>query len=146
MTVTEFLKDKRGKRFSDVVKSPGIPFEQTLALLSKPETLRRMEESEELHGHAAFVGCVKELEALPDVKRYFETTNPHLTIRYRQAVGTAVWIQMEKRGWTTTGRKMRLGKRDKGLLSEGKYENEKNGFARWFLTAEHYVRKITLPS
>lgn len=46
VTRQEFLKDRQGKRLSDVLDDPEQPFDALLAFFNREEPQRRMEDSE----------------------------------------------------------------------------------------------------
>ena len=139
--INEFGADHQGRRFSDVMNDQRIDFNMVLAFFDDPGRQQRMIESELYHDRPALAGVVKELEALPAVQAFFENNDAHTTTRFRQAVGVAVRIVMEKHGWRTTGRKRSLGTREAvppGTTMPGAYRNS-GGLATWFTRAERYA-------
>jgi hypothetical protein len=147
ITRKEFVKDRQGRTFSDVLDDPEQPFDDVLAFFDSAERQRRMEEAEIHHDRAALSGVVRELEAEPAIDRFFATMDPRRTKRLRQAIGVVVRMIMEQRGWKKTGRKGSLGVRaavTKGTRTPGAYHNT-GGLAFWFLRAERYVRTEGMP-
>jgi hypothetical protein len=135
-----FRRDRQGRTFSDVVDDPEQPFEAVLEFFSDAGRQRRMEESEIHHDRPALAGVVREFESLPTVHAFFSSGHPRRAKRLRQAVGVAVRIIMEQRGWRKTGTKGSLGVRARltpGHEAPGSYHNT-GGLALWFLRAERY--------
>ncbi|MBN2215867.1 MAG: hypothetical protein JW719_00685 [Pirellulales bacterium] len=147
ITRKEFLKDRQGRTFSDVLDDTQQPFDEVLAFFDDAERQRRMEEAEIHHDRAALSGVVRELEAQPGIDRFLGSMDPRRTKRLRQAVGVVVRMIMEQRGWKKTGRKGSLGVRAfvaKGTKTPGAYHNT-GGLAFWFLRAERYERAEGMP-
>jgi len=147
VTRKEFLKDRQGRTFADVLEDPEQPFDDVLAFFDSAERQRRMEEAEIHHDRAALSGVVRELEAQPAIDQFLGSTDPRRTKRLRQAVGVVVRMIMEQRGWKKTGRKGSLGVRaavTKGTRTPGAYHNT-GGLAFWFLRAERYQRTEGMP-
>ena len=147
ITRKEFLKDRQGRTFSDVLDDREQPFNEVLAFFDDPERQRRMEEAEMHHDRAALAGVVRELEARPAIDRFLGSKDPRRTKRLRQAVGVVVRMVMEQRGWRKTGRKGSLGVRAavaRGTKTPGAYHNT-GGLAFWFLRAERYERVEGMP-
>ncbi len=143
----EFLEDRQGRTFADVLNDPEQPFDDVLAFFDDAERQRRMEDAETHHDRAALSGVVRELEAQPTIDQFLFTKEPRRTKRLRQAVGVVVRIIMEQRGWRKTGRKGSLGVRAKvvrGTKTPGVYHNT-GGLAFWFLRAERYERIDGMP-
>ena len=147
ITRKEFLNDRQGRTFSDVLDDREQPFDEILAFFDDAERQRRMEEAEIHHDRAALAGVVRELEAHPAIDRFLGTKDPRRTKRLRQAVGVVVRMIMEQRGWSKTGRKGSLGVRAavaRGTKTPGAYHNT-GGLAFWFLRAERYERVDGMP-
>lgn len=140
VTRKEFLKDRQGRTFSDVLDDKEQPFDAILAFFDDAQRQRRMEEAEIHHDRAALAGVVRELEAQPAIDQFLASKDPRRTKRLRQAVGVIVRMIMEQRGWKKTGRKGSLGVRAavaRGSRTPGAYHNT-GGLAFWFLRAERY--------
>jgi hypothetical protein len=147
ITRKEFLKDRQGRTFSDVLDDRQQPFDEILAFFDDAERQRRMEEAEIHHDRAALAGVVRELESQPAIDRFLASKDPRRTKRLRQAVGVVVRMIMEQRGWKKTGRKGSLGVRatvTRGTKTPGAYHNT-GGLAFWFLRAERYERVEGMP-
>jgi hypothetical protein len=140
VTRREFLGDRQGRTFADVLDDPEQPFDESLDFFNEAERQRRMEEAEIHHDRPALAGVVRELEMQPAVDDFLASKDPRRTKRLRQAVGVVVRIIMEQRGWRKTGKKGSLGVRAsvvKGTRTPGAYHNT-GGLAFWFLRAERY--------
>lgn len=147
VTRKDFLDDRQGRTFSDVLEDPDQPFDEVLAFFDDAHRQRRMEEAEIHHDRAALSGVVRELESHPAIDRFLAEAEPRRTQRLRQAIGVMVRIIMEQRGWKKTGRKGSLGVRatvKRGTTSPGAYHNT-GGLAFWFLRAERYERVDGMP-
>ena len=143
----EFVKDRQGRTFADVLDDPEQPFDDVLAFFDDAERQQRMENAETHHDRAALAGVVRELEAQPAIDQFLCTKEPRRTKRLRQAVGVLVRIIMEQRGWRKTGKKGSLGVRAnvaRGTKTPGAYHNT-GGLAFWFLRAERYERIDGMP-
>lgn len=142
ITRNEFLEDRQGRTFADVLGDSEQPFDDVLAFFDDADRQRRMEDAETHHDRAALSGVVRELEAQPTIDQFLATRDPRRTKRLRQAVGVVVRIIMEQRGWKKTGKKGSLGVRASiapGTKVPGAYHNT-GGLAFWFLRAERYER------
>jgi hypothetical protein len=62
ITRHEFLQDRQGRTFADVLKDGEQPFDDVLAFFNDEDRQRRMEESELHHDRAPLSGVVRELE------------------------------------------------------------------------------------
>jgi hypothetical protein len=143
----DFLEDRQGRTFADVLNDPEQPFDQLLKFFNDDHRQQRMEDSEIHHDRPALAGVVRELESLDAVDRFLAAQHPRRTKRLRQVVGVIVRIIMERRGWRKTGRKGSLGVRAaiSGRTSQpGSYHNT-GGLAFWFLRAERYERESGMP-
>lgn len=140
ITREDFLQDRQGRTFADVLADAGGSFEAVLAFFGCDDRQRRMEESEIHHDRSPLAGVVRDLETQPAVDRFLSAEHPRRTKRLRQAVGVVVRMIMERRGWKKTGRKGSLGIRaavPPGTETPGAYHNS-GGLALWFLRAERY--------
>jgi hypothetical protein len=136
VTREEFLADRQGKTFADVVNDKEQPFDVVLEFFCDGDRQRRMEESETHHDRAPLAGVVRELEAHADIDRFLAGAQIRRNARFRQAIGVLVRIIMERRGWRKTGRKGSLGVRA-AKTSETPAHNV-GGLAFWFIRAERY--------
>jgi hypothetical protein len=143
LTPKDFLNDRQGKTFADVVHDPSVPFEDVLRFFNDPDCQRRLEESELHHDRTPLAGVVRELESLPALHRMFTTADPGRSKRLRQAIGVVVRMIMERHGWQRTGKKGSLGVRA-AKASQTPHHNT-GGLAFWFIRAERYERKDGMP-
>lgn len=143
VTRKDFLDDRQGKTFADVVNDKKQPFDVVLEFFDDADRQRRMEESELHHDRSPLAGVVRELEALPAVDRYFAQAPAGSSSRFRQAIGVLVRLIMERRGWVKTGRKGSLGVR--ASRSAKTPTHNTGGLAFWFLRAERYQRVEGMP-
>ena len=143
ITRDEFLDDRQGRTFVDVVDDPEQPFNAVLEFFNASDRQRRMEESETHHDRAPLAGVVRELESLPVFNQFLATKHPRLSQRLRQAIGVLIRIIMERRGWRKTGRKGSLGVRS--ATSPGRPTHNTGGLAFWFVRAERYEHQQGMP-
>jgi hypothetical protein len=143
ITRDEFLADRQGKTFADVVNDSKQPFNAVLEFLSDADRQRRMEESELHHDRAPLAGVVRELEALPTIDKFLAGAHVRRNTRFRQAVGVLVRMIMERRGWKKTGRKGSLGVRAADAPKTAAHNT--GGLAFWFCRAERYERNDGMP-
>src|SRR6185295_498955 len=108
---TDFLEDKQGKTFADVVSDSEQPFDKVLEFFDDEYRQRRMDEAELHHDRPPLAGVIRELEAQPDIDQFLAGTHSRRNTRFRQAIGVLVRMIMERRGWKKTGRKGSLGVR-----------------------------------
>lgn len=143
ITRKEFLDDRQGRTFADVLNDPEQPFDEALAFFSDPDRQRRMEESETHHDRAPMAGVVRELEARPAINQFLATIHARRSQRLRQAIGVLIRMIMERRGWRKTGKKGSLGVRS--ATAPGTPNHNTGGLAFWFLRAERYEHQQGMP-
>ena len=143
MTRDDFLEDRQGKTFPDVVNDLEQPFDKVLEFFDDADRQRRMEASELHHDRSPLAGVVRELEAQPAIDQFFADAHVRRKTRFRQAIGVLVRIIMERRGWQKTGRKGSLGVRATG--AERSPAHNTGGLAFWFVRAERYKRPEGMP-
>jgi hypothetical protein len=136
ITREEFLADRQGRTFADVVSDAERPFAAAIEFFSDEDRQRRMEESEIHHDRAPLAGVVRELEAVPAINRFLGRIHPRRSQRFRQAIGVLIRMIMERRGWQKTGRKGSLGVRN--TAAAGRPRHNTGGLAFWFIRAERY--------
>ena len=144
VTRDDFLQNRQGKTFADVVNDSGQPFDEVLAFFANADRQRRMEESELHHDRSPLAGVVRELEAQPGHRfifwQKFTFGAAHACARPSVSL---VRIIMELRGWKKTGRKGSLGVRAAG--PEKTPAHNSGGLAFWFVRAERYQRSEGMP-
>jgi hypothetical protein len=143
VTSEEFLQDRQGRTFTDVLSDTQQPFADVLTFFNSPERQRRMEEAEIHHDRAPLAGVVRELEAQSAVDAFLSGIHPRRSLRLRQAIGVLVRIIMERRGWRKTGRKGSLGVR--ATRGERTPRHNTGGLAFWFIRAERYELTTGMP-
>ncbi len=143
VTRDDFLNDRQGKTFGDVLSDPEQPFDTILEFFSDSDRQRRMEESELHHDRSPLAGVVRELESEPQIDRFLEGVHVRRNTRFRQAIGVLVRIIMERRGWKKTGRKGSLGVRAAGASKTPAHNT--GGLAFWFVRAERYELADGMP-
>lgn len=147
ITRQDFLRDRQGRTFADVLNDPEQPFDAVLEFFNEEDRQRRMQESEIHHDRAPLAGVVREFEAQPPLDDFLSSKHPQRTKRLRQAVGVVVRMIMEHLGWKKTGKKGSLGVRAAvapQTATPGAYHNT-GGLAFWFLRAERYQRETGMP-
>jgi hypothetical protein len=143
ITREEFLADRQGRTFADVLNDPDQPFDEVLAFFSDEDRQRRMEESEMHHDRAPLAGVVRELESVPAIDQFLSGIHAQQTQRFRQAIGVLVRIVMQRRGWKKTGKKGSLGVRATATKSSPSHNT--GGLAFWFVRAERYALVQGMP-
>jgi hypothetical protein len=140
ITRRDFLEDRQGKTFADVLNDPEQPFDAVIDFFNNQDRQRRMMESEIHHDRAPLAGVVREFEAQPSIDDFLSSKHPHRTKRLRQAVGVVVRMIMDQLGWKKTGKKGSLGVRSNVSSRSAKPGSHHNtgGLAYWFLRAERY--------
>ena len=143
ITQEEFLSNRLGKAFSDVINNPEYPFDEVFEFFNDEGRQQRMEDAAIHHDRAPLAGVVCEFEAQPAIDQFFRAIHPGQTKRFRQAVGALVRMIMEGRGWQKTGRKGSLGVR--ATKDSQVPSHNTGGLALWFLRAERYEPITGMP-
>jgi hypothetical protein len=139
----DFLRDRQGRTFADVLNDPEQPFDRVLEFFDQEDRQRRMEEAEIHHDRPPLAGIVRELESQPEIDRFLAGVHPERTQRLRQAIGVVIRIIMERRGWRKTGRKGSLGVRaERGIVAA---PHNQGGLSFWFIRAERYELQSGMP-
>ena len=99
ITRRDFLKDRQGKKFSDIAENVDLPFDAILALFNRKDQQNRMEESETLHGKAPITTIVRDIESLPAVQQFLAASDPRRKQRFEQSITILVRMTMERLGW-----------------------------------------------
>jgi hypothetical protein len=143
----DFLQDRQGRTFADVLNDPSRVFDAVLNFVNDEARQRRMVESELHHDRPPLAGVVRELESQPAIDGFLSAEHPRRTKRLRQAIGVVVRMIMEGHGWKKTGKKGSLGVRSASAprnATPGSHHNT-GGLAYWFLRAERYERLEGMP-
>src|SRR3972149_4811486 len=104
LTRDDFLQDRQGKTFADVVNDPEQPFDAVLDFFNDEDRQRRMGGSEIHHERARLVGVVWELEAQPPIDGFLSSRHSLRTHRLREAVGVVVRMVVERLRWARAGK------------------------------------------
>ncbi|HUT91169.1 MAG TPA: hypothetical protein VMY37_16830 [Thermoguttaceae bacterium] len=105
LTRDDFLQDRQGKTFADVVNDPDQPFDAVLTFFNDEDRQRRMEGSEIHHERARLVEVVWELETQPLIESFLSSRQSLRAHRLREAVGVVVRMVVERLGREKTGKK-----------------------------------------
>ena len=84
VTRDEFLEDRQGKTFADIVTDPEQPFDAVLDFFDDADRQRRMEESELHHDRSPLAGVVRELESQAAVDEFLSGVHAKRSRRLRQ--------------------------------------------------------------
>jgi hypothetical protein len=143
ITREDFLRDRQGRTFTDVLSAPGAPIDALLLFFSDEARQQRMEDSEIHHDRPALAGVIRELESQPQIDAFLSEIHRQESKRFRQATGVVVRMIMERRGWKKTGKKGSLGVRAKSDRAHPSHNT--GGLAFWFIRAERYEKKDGMP-
>lgn len=99
ITRQDFLRDRQGRDFSDVLEAPGSPLDAVIEFFNRRDQQYRMEESETLYKKAPLAAVVRDLESVPGVQGFLSTTDPQSKRRFEQSVAIVVRMVMERLGW-----------------------------------------------
>ena len=99
MTRDDFLRDREGSTFADVVNDPEQPFDAVLDFFNSEDRQRRMVESEVRYGKAPLAAVVQELDSQPSVHDFLAAKAPHRRKRLGQVVTAVVRMVMDRLGW-----------------------------------------------
>jgi hypothetical protein len=90
ITMKDFLSDSQGRRFADVAADPHVQWAKWVAWLNDRARQDRLEMAEVHFNMPALAGILRELEAEPFVRDYFDRRTPQATLRAKQALGVLV--------------------------------------------------------
>lgn len=144
LSLDQFLSDRHGACFVDVVRDRRIRFQKWLDFFNHPDRQDQMVACARDPQRSALSGVVQELETLGEFHDFFSGYDCHTTRRGRQAIGVIIRIIMEELGWTKTGRKEILGRRTRvraRTTTPGAYYNA-TGISKWFTRAERYLPPV----
>lgn len=110
ITLPVFEADDHGCTFGDLLGDPEArkALSLGLAILNSVEAQRCLEHSEDAHERPALSGVVKQIERVPAIRERLARRDVG-SDRLKMALGTAVRLVMEGRGWRRTGRKTAVG-------------------------------------
>lgn len=102
LSVEDFDQDLHASKYRGEIDAHPEAFNRLFALLNDYDNEHRLA-SAEIHGFPALAGVVRLIEADPTIARVLPADQDGQC--FRQAVGVAVRLKMEKIGWAATGRK-----------------------------------------
>jgi hypothetical protein len=105
ITRHDFLEDRQGRTFADVLNDPEQPFNAVLDFFNDEDRQRRMVGSEIHHERARLVEVVWELEAQPVIESFLSPRHSLRAHRLREAVGVVVGMVVERLRWEQTGKR-----------------------------------------
>jgi hypothetical protein len=109
ITRDDFLRDRQGGTFADVVNDPEQPFDLVLDFLNDEEQQRHMEGTEAHHARARLVEVVWDLETQPLIETFLSSRETLRTRRFREAVGVVVRMVVESLARKRTVKENPLG-------------------------------------
>lgn len=122
LTREDFDTDTHAAKYRSTLDGHSIATGRLIEILNEPANEQRLIDAE-IDGRPALAGVVRAVEGDDAIREILETgLAGH---RFRQAVGVAVRLKMERLGWATTG--------TKGSVRG----------ARHFKKAERYARRAT---
>ena len=83
----DFLQDRQGRTFADVLDDPSQPLDAVLKFFNDDARQRRMVESEIHHDRPPLAGVVRELESQPSVDEFLSAQHPRRTKRLPKRSG-----------------------------------------------------------
>ena len=102
LSVEDFDQDLHAAKYRGEIDAHPEAFNRLFALLNDYDNEHRLA-SAEIHGFPALAGVVRLIEADPAIMCVLKADQDGR--RFRQAVGVAVRLKMEKIGWAATGMK-----------------------------------------
>lgn len=102
LSTQDFDRDLHASKYQREIDAHPEAFNRLFALLNDYDNEHRLA-SAEIHGFPALAGVVRLIEADPAIARVLQADQDGRC--FRQAVGVAVRLKMEKIGWAATGRK-----------------------------------------
>ena len=102
LSLTDFAGDSHAAKYQGELAAHPEAFGVLVELLNDPANEQRLVDAE-LHGMPALAGVVRYVESDVDIAKILATGAR--SYRFRQTVGVAIKLKMERLGWTTTGRK-----------------------------------------
>ena len=99
VTRQDFLQDRQGRRFADVLNDPEQPFEDVLDFLNDEDRQRRMVESEVRNNRAPLAAVKRELESQPSIQDFLSSADPNRRKGLGQVVTVVVRMIMDRLGW-----------------------------------------------
>ncbi len=105
ITRQDFLRDRQGREFCDLLEDPTLPFDTLLEFFNHRDRQQRMEESETLYKKAPLAAVIRDLESIQSLQDFMASSDPVQIKRFEQAVTILVRMVMERLGWQLVPRK-----------------------------------------
>jgi hypothetical protein len=99
VTRDDFLRDRQGRTFADVVNDPEQPFDTVLDFFNREDRQRRMIESELRYNRAPLEAVERELDSQPSIQQFLSARDPNRKKRLGQVVTIVVRMIMDRLGW-----------------------------------------------
>jgi hypothetical protein len=99
VTRDDFLRDRQGRTFADVVNDPEQPFDTVLDFFNSEDQQRRMVESEVRYDRAPFAAVERELESQPSIQDFLSSNDRNRRRRMGQVASVVVRMIMDRLGW-----------------------------------------------
>jgi len=99
VTRHDFLHDRQGRTFADVVNDPEQPFDAVLDFFNNEDRQRRMVESEVRYDRAPLAAVKRELESQPSIQDFLSSAGRNRRKRLGQVVTVVVRMIMDRLGW-----------------------------------------------
>jgi hypothetical protein len=99
VTRDDFLRDRQGRTFADVVNDPEQPFDTVLDFFNREDRQRRMVESELRYNRAPLEAVERELDSQPSIQDFLSSKDPNRRKRLGQVVTVVVRMIMDRLGW-----------------------------------------------
>jgi hypothetical protein len=99
VTRQDFLQDRQGRKFADVVNDPEQPFNTVLDFFNREDQQRRMVESEVRYNRAPLATVERELECQPSIQKFLSSKDANCRKRLAQVVTVVVRMIMKRLGW-----------------------------------------------
>lgn len=109
VTRDDFLQDRQGRKFADIVNDPEQPFDTVLDFFNSEDRQHRMIESERLHHKAPLAAVAPELESQPTIREFLSCRDPNRRKRLGQVVTVVVRMIMDRLGWEVVPRSVGKG-------------------------------------
>jgi hypothetical protein len=105
---TSFDDDRHGAKYAAFVRRHPDAFSRVFAVLNDPASERRMIDTS-VDGEPALLAVVAQIEATPTIRAVL--ADDGATQRFRQAVGVAVKLKMERLRWAPMGKQASVARR-----------------------------------
>lgn len=137
----DFRNDPHAARYVGTVDAEPEAFARLFAILNRPEADQRLNEWSA--SEPALAAVVRLIEAEPMIVAAMDDRESGN--RFRQTVGVAIRLKMERLGWTTTGRKGSMGRFSSRFKRAERYEraaSQSGDYRRRALAAMERIASI----